>query len=176
MNLKQALAITFLLAGAACASHASAPAPSSGKVVIVQMDKAPSSVSQLDAFAQKMKVAGAKVVVIDMVGLRDPTTAAIEAVQEYTGKMVEANSLTLDDKTKQLKPDVTPDKLGQGAASFAQTMAYADASKESLDKLKADVSNKIVYIGCAPCGAHLYADAQLADQVLRLALAPKSDG
>jgi hypothetical protein len=123
-----------------------------------------------------MKTAGAKVVVIDMVGLRDPTAAAVEAVQEYTGKLVETNGLALDPKTKQLKADVTPDKLGTDTASFAQTMSYKDATKEPLDKLKADLNNKIVYIGCTPCGAHLYSDAQLADQVLRIALTPKSDG
>lgn len=176
MNIKRALAITFLLAGAACASKASAPPASSGKIVIVQMDKGPSSAAVLDAFALKVKSAGARVVVIDMVELRDPTAAAVEAVQEYTGKIVESASLALDPKSKQLKPDVPPDKLGQGTASFAQTMSFADASKEPIDKLKGDVANKIVYIGCAPCGAHLYADAELTDQVLRIALTPKSNG
>ena len=174
MKLKQALAITLLLAGAACASKPSAPA-TSGKVVIVQMDKAPSSVTVLDAFAQRAKSAGAKVVIIDMYEMRDPTTAAIEAVQEYTGKVVEASSLTLDEKTHQLKPDVKPEQLGTGTASFAQTLSFADAAKEPIEKLRTDFRNKIVYIGCAPCGAHLYSDAQLADQVLRQASA-KSDG
>ena len=195
MNIKRLLAIALTLAGAACASAPSAP-KTSGKIAVVQIDamtlaskdkklqRKNWTPEMFDAMAAKLKEAGAKVVVIDMVEQRDPTDVAINAVQEYTGKMLEQDAVPRDAKG-QLKLDAPANN------DWVTTVPFADAFHQTAAQLRAAVSNKIVYIGCTACGKYdtvetdpktkatyprLFADARLSDQVMLIALTPKSNG
>src|SRR5215469_11040490 len=137
MNIKRLLATALLLAGAACAARVAAPPASSGKIVVIQLAKKPTDAIALTAFAENIKKAGAPVVVIDMLEQRDPTTIAVETVQTFSGKVVDATSLQRDEKTGQLKLDVPADKIG---TEFAQTLNVPDSSPASFKKVRPDIT------------------------------------
>lgn len=194
MSIKRLLAIALLLAGAACGSHASATA-TSGKIAVVQIDASTLASKDKDLqqknwtpalfemVAKKLKDAGARIVVIDMVEQRDPTAVAIETVQQYTGKFIDPSSIPRDQATGQLKLDAP------ATNDWVTTVAFADAFHNTPAQLHDAVANKIVYIGCTACGKYdtvqtsakttyprVFADARLADQVFLIETAPKSDG
>lgn len=194
MNIKWLPAIALLLAGAACASHASATA-TSGKIAVVQIDATTLASkdqslqrknwtpAMFEMVAKKLKDAGARIVVIDMVEQRDPTAVAIETVQQYTGKFIDPSSIARDATTGQLKLDAPTTN------DWVTTVPFADAYTKNAAQLHDAVANKIVFIGCTACGKYdvvqtgpkttyprVFADARLADQVYLLETAPKSDG
>ena len=205
--MKRLLAAGLILAATACASH-SKPQAGSGKVAIVQIDDVtfgskdknlhqyPLPATMVTEVADKLRSAGAKVVVVDLAHT-DPTSVAVNTVQEYTGKIIESGSIERDPKTGQMKLDLPEDKIVQVKTergdsvqehipTFADNLSFSQAYRQTPDQLRPTVAGKIVYLGCTRCKGDdvveslgnypaLFAHARLADQLVTKSLAPSSD-
>ena len=144
----------------------------------------------IEALAAHLEKAGARVVVFDTRQPHDATAMAIDAVQRYTGKTIDVSSLPRD-TSGQLKLDAPSDVVRQMPTqrktlveehipTFAPMLTFEQAFVTPVNELRGVVDGKLVYVGATASGRgsftntdratnypNLFADARLADQLLR---------